>query len=64
MWFEKKKYPILRFLSFRFCPILEIENLEIRKVLVYFNFLSSWERLKLFIELQINSTHALMSHIK
>ena len=64
MWFEKKKYPIPRFLSFRFCPILEIENLEIRKVLVYFNFLSSWERLKLFIELQINSTHALMSHIK
>ena len=28
MWFEKEKYPIPRFPSFRFCPILEIENLE------------------------------------
>ena len=28
MWFEKKKYPIPRFPCFRFCPVLEIENLE------------------------------------
>ena len=28
MWFEKKKCPFPRFPSFRFCPILEIENLE------------------------------------
>ena len=28
MWFEKKKCPIPRFSSFRFCPILEIEDLE------------------------------------
>ena len=28
MWPEKEKYPIPRFPSFRFCPKLEIENLE------------------------------------
>ena len=28
MWFEKKKCQFPRFPSFRFCPILEIENLE------------------------------------
>ena len=28
MWFEKKKCSFPRFSSFRFCPILEIENLE------------------------------------
>ena len=28
MWFEKKKYSFPRLPSFRFCTILEIENLE------------------------------------
>ena len=28
MWFEKKKYPFLRFQSLRFCPTLGIENSE------------------------------------
>ena len=28
MWFENKKCSFLMFPSFRFCPILEIENLE------------------------------------
>ena len=30
-WFEKKKCSFPRFPSFRFCPILEIENLETSK---------------------------------
>ena len=29
MWFEKKKCPFSRFVSFRFSPIPKIENLEI-----------------------------------
>ena len=28
MWFEKEKCPFPRFPCFRFCPVLEIENLE------------------------------------
>ena len=28
MWFQKNKCPFPRFPSFRFCPILEIENFE------------------------------------
>ena len=36
MWLEKKKCPFPRFPGFRFCPILEIENLESFRLLQFF----------------------------
>ena len=66
MWFEKKKCPFPRFVGFRFCPVLEIENLETSE---NFLFTSSFyhfgcikhgkERLKPFIEFQIDRPHVI-----
>ena len=63
MWFEKEKYPIPRFPSFRFCPILEIENLEtsesfhLLQILIVFITLSMGK----VKTIQINIPHVLMS---
>ena len=55
MWFEKKKCQFPRFLSFRFCPILEIENLKTSESLRLRQILNaSVARLKPFTESQIN----------
>ena len=65
MWFEKKKCPFPRFPSFRFCPILEIENLETSESfhLLQIFVLSiklSMGKLKTLIEFQINIPQVLM----
>ena len=55
MWFEKKKCPFPKFPSFRFCPILEIENLETSESFRLLQVLiTSFARLKPFAESQIN----------
>ena len=55
MWFGKKKCPFPKFPSFRFCPILEIENLETSESFRLLQiFIALVERLKLFTESQIN----------
>ena len=55
MWFEKKKCSFPRFSSFRFCPILEIKNLETSDNFRLLQiFIASAERLKPLIESQIN----------
>ena len=55
MWFQKKKCQFPRFLSFRFCPILEIENLETSESFRLLQVLiTSFARLKPFAESQIN----------
>ena len=55
MWFEKKKCQFPRFPSFRFCPILEIENLETSECFRLLQVLiTSFARLKPFTESQIN----------
>ena len=62
MWFEKKKCPFPRFPGFRFCLILEIGNLETSECFRLLQFLIvsvAWERLKPFIEFQINRPHVL-----
>ena len=48
----RKKYQFLRFPSFRFCPILEIKNLETSE-----SFIISVSRLKTFTESQINVSY-------
>ena len=65
MWFEKKKCPFPRFPSFRFCPILEIENLETSEsfhLLQIFvvSIKLSMGKLKTLIEFQINIPQVLM----
>ena len=62
MWFKKKKCPFPRFPGFQFCPILEIENMETSesfRLLQFFIVWVAWERLKPFIEFQINRPHVL-----
>ena len=59
MWFDKKEYQFLSFLSFWYFPILEIENLDTTEsfhFLQIFFFLNalSFRKLKTFIEFQIN----------
>ena len=55
MWFEKKKCQFPRFPSFRFCPILEIENLETSEIFRLLQiFIALVTRLKPFIASQIN----------
>ena len=41
MWFEKKKCPFPRFRDFRFCPILEIKNLETSETFRLLQFFGS-----------------------
>ena len=58
MWFEKKKCPFPRFVGFRFCPVLEIENLETS--FYHFGCIKHGkERLKPFIEFQIDRPHVI-----
>ena len=52
--------------SFRFCPILQIENLETLESFLLFQIFSFplhqvWERLKPFIKFQINIPHVIMN---
>ena len=66
MWFEKKKCPFPRFPSFRFCPILEIENLETSEsfhLLQIFivSITLSMGKVKTSSEFEINIPHVLMS---
>ena len=65
MWFQKEKCPISRFPSLRFCPILEIENLETSEsfhLLQIFvvSIKLSMGKLKTLIEFQINIPQVLM----
>ena len=43
MWFNKKKKQFPRFWSFRFCPVLKIENSEISKSLILLKILAVYE---------------------
>ena len=43
MWFKKKKCQSPTFPSFRFCPILEIENLETSESFLLLIFLVVYE---------------------
>ena len=61
MWFEKKKCPFPRFPSFRFCPILEIENLETSESFHLLQIFTVYITLSMGIEFQINIPHVLMS---
>ena len=66
MWFEKKKCLFPTFPNFRFCPILEIENLEtsdsFRLLHIFIVSITlSMGKVKPFIEFQINTPHVLMS---
>ena len=66
----RRKYAHFRSLwVFDFALYLKLKTWKPRKVFVYFTFLSFrlhkvWERLKPFIEFQINRPHVLMSHVK
>ena len=39
MWFSKKKKQFPKFLSFQFCPIPKIENLEVLESYILLKFL-------------------------
>ena len=43
MWFNEKKKQFPRFWSFRFCPVLKIENSEISKSLILLKCLAVYE---------------------
>ena len=66
----RRKYAHFRsFWVFDFALYLKLKTWKPRKVFVYFTFLSFrlhkvWERLKPFIEFQINRPHVLMTHVK
>ena len=58
IWFERKKCPIP---SFRFCPILEIENLETSESFHLLQIFTVYITLSMGIEFQINIPHVLIS---